>query len=101
MELRKHPRMKYLGRSNWPPEWAGAYGPDTPLPKGEVGILTGAENASHVIKTPHCVLVMRHNGQEYIGALYFDDGEFLPTVLDLLKKSVGKPIAEIAGYDLP
>ena len=44
MELRKHPGMAYLGRPNWPPEWAGPYGPDNPLPSGEVGILIGVES---------------------------------------------------------
>jgi len=101
MELRNHPRMKYLGRSNWPPEWVGPYGPDMPLPKGELGILTGAEDASHFLKTPHCVLIMQHHRQEYVGALYFDDEQFLPIVVALLRKSIGRLIAEIGGYDVP
>ena len=101
MELRKHPRMMYLGRPNWPPEWAGPYGPDTPLPSGEVGILRGVESASHFLRTPHCVLVMQSNQQEYFGVLYFDEEDFLQSIVGLLRDSVGRPIAEIGSLDVP
>ena|SRR5882724_9879185 len=76
MELRKHPRMTCLGRLNWPPEWKGPYGPDNPLPRGEVGILIRVEPASSILRTPHCIVVIQWNDREYLGSLYFDEEEF-------------------------
>src|SRR5688572_31044518 len=78
MELRKHPRMTCLGESNWPPEWKGPYGPDNPVPRGEVGILIRVEPAARVLGTPHCFVVMQWNQQEYFRSLYCDEENFLP-----------------------
>jgi len=93
--------MVYLGERNWPPSWAGPYGPDLPLPEGEVGVLIDAEDASHILRIPHCVLVMQHNRQEYFGALYFDHEGFLQKIVAVLKSCIGRPIAEIGGIDIP
>jgi len=101
MELRKHPRMAYLGRPTWPPQWAGPYGPDNPLPSGEVGILIRVESASHFLKTAHCAVVMQYKEQEYFGVLYFDDETFLQTIFGLLRNCIGRPIAEIGSLDVP
>ena len=99
MELRKHPRMTCLGRPNWPPEWNGTYGPDNPLPRGEVGILVQVEAAS--ILPAHCIVVIQWNQQEYLASLYFDDEDFLQEVLGLLRSCLGRPIAEIGSLDIP
>lgn len=101
MELRKHPRMKCLGRPNWPPEWRGPYGADNPLPRGEVGILARVEPAPSTLKPPHCIVVMQHNRQEYLASLYFDDEEFLQQIVRLFRSSLGRPIAEIGSLDIP
>ena len=101
MELRKHPRMTWLGRPNWPPEWTGTYGPNNPLPRGEVGILLRVESASSNLDTPHCFLVMQWNQQEYFGSLYFDEENFLTEIAALLRGCVGRPIAEIGSLDIP
>src|SRR6266508_4424541 len=70
MELRKHPKMRWHGRPNWPPEWNGPFGPDRPLPKGEVGTLVRAECRLGDLRTPHCYLDIQWNGQDYFGSLY-------------------------------
>ncbi len=101
MELRKHPGMAYLGRPNWPPEWAGPYGPDNPLPRGEVGILIRVESASHFLRTPHCVVAMQYNQQEYFGVLYFGEEDFLQKIVDLLRNCIGQPVVEIGRLDVP
>jgi hypothetical protein len=101
MELRKHPRMTYLGRPNWPPEWNGPYGPDNPLPRGEVGILVRVEPSSNTAESPYCFLVMQWNQQEYVGSLYFDDGNFLREFVELLRGCRGRSIAEIGSVDVP
>ena len=101
MELRQHPRMTYQGGSNWPPEWKGPYGPDNPLPRGEVGILMRVEPASSILKIPHCVLVIRWNQQEYIGSLYVDEENFLREIVGLLRNCLGRSIAEIGSLNVP
>jgi hypothetical protein len=101
MELRKHPRMRCLGRLNWPPEWKGPYGPNNPLPHGEVGILIRVEAASSVLTTPHCNIIIQWNDREYLGSLYFDEKDFLQEIVGLLQSCVGRPIAEIGSLDIP
>jgi hypothetical protein len=101
MELRKHPRMMYQGRPNWPPEWKGPFGPNNPLPRGEVGILIRVEPASNILRTPHCIIVIQWNHQEYLASLYFDEEAFLHEIVGLLQSSLGRPIAEIGGLDIP
>lgn len=99
MELRKHPKMTWQGRPNWPPQWHGPHGPDSPLPQGEIGILTRVETSA--LTDAHCVLVIRHNDQEYYGTLKFDDAEFLKTVSAVLNRQIGKPISAIGSLDIP
>src|SRR5918992_2071449 len=69
MELSNHPKMTWRGRRNWPPSWNGPHGPYSPLPQGKVGILT---RVATTLTNSHCVLVIRHNDQEYYGTLVFD-----------------------------
>ncbi len=101
MELRNHPRMACLGRRSWPPEWKGPYGPDKPLPSGEVGILIGVQPAPGNLTTPHCIVVIQWNGQEYIASLHFDDEDFLQEIVRLLGTCLGRPIIEIGSLDIP
>ena len=101
MELRKHPRMTYLSRPTWPPEWKGPYGPDNPLPRGEEGILIRVEPASGNLRTPHCILVMQWNHQEYVGSLYFDEEDFLQEIVGVLRSCLGQPITDIGSLDIP
>lgn len=101
MELRKHPRMTCLGKPNWPPEWKGPYGPNNPLPSGEVGTLIRVEPASSNPETPHCFVVIHLNKQEYFGSLYFDEEDSLTEIVKLLRSCLGRPIAEIGSLDIP
>ena len=57
MELRKHPRMVWQCRPNWPPHWKGPYGPDRPLPTGEVGILQRVDPPSENVGYPTVFLI--------------------------------------------
>jgi hypothetical protein len=102
MELRNHPKMRWQGRSNWPPEWIGPYGPERPLPKGEVGALSRVECASKDVNIPHCILYLRWNGQDYFGSLYFDDVTFMAKLCDdILKGEIGCQIRDIGSLDIP
>jgi len=101
MELRKHPRMTCLGQASWPPDWKGPYGPDKPLPRGEAGVLLRVEPASKILTSPHCIVVMQWNDQEYIGSLQLDEEEFFQKIVGLLRSCIGRPIEEIGGMDVP
>lgn len=101
MELRKHPRMTCQGHPNWPPEWNGTYGPDNPLPRGEVGTLMQVESPSSIPRLPHCILVMQWNQQEYLASVCFDEEDFLQEVVALLRSCLGRPITEIGSLDIP
>jgi hypothetical protein len=92
--------MRRLGRLNWPPEWKGPYGPNNPLPRGEVGILIRVEAASSVLTTPHCIII-QWNDREYLGSLYFDEKDFLQEIIGLLQSCLGRSIAEIGSLDIP
>jgi hypothetical protein len=100
MELRKHLKMRWEGVPNWPPQWTGPHGPDNPLPRGEVGILTRVEIAVENTIAPHCVLIMHHNEQEYVGSLSFDDEKFLKTICKLLRRHTGRSISAIGNLDI-
>jgi hypothetical protein len=100
MELRKHPKMRWHGRPNWPPEWNGPFGPDRPLPKGEVGTLVRAECRLGDLRTPHCYLDIQWNGQDYFGSLYFDDPSFIEKVCDIWLRQVERPLSEIGSLDI-
>ena len=101
MELRKHPRMRWRGRCNWPPQWKGLHRPDQPLPELEVGDLIRIEPGAGDERTPHCFLDLRWNDQEYYAVLFFDDQEFLKLFCETLGRFIGRPIAEIGSLDLP
>lgn len=57
MELRKHPKMTWQGRPNWPPKWTGPHNSQKPLPEGEVGVLMRVETTDPSLIAPHCILV--------------------------------------------
>src|SRR5918994_7954297 len=97
MELRKHPKMTWQGRPNWPPHWSGPYGPDNPLPEGEVGVLRAVEKD---VVAPSCVLTVAHNDQQYLGTLRFDDEEFCNQISAILMGHIGEPISAIGSLDI-
>ena len=93
--------MTWQGQPNWPPTWSGPHGPNNPLPVGEVGVLTRVESSTSSACSPHCILVMHWNNQDYFGSLFFDDLSFLEQFCELLRRHVGLPIAEIGNLELP
>jgi hypothetical protein len=92
--------MSWQGRPNWPPEWNGPYGPERPLPNGELGTLLKAECGFGKATVPHCYIDMEWNGQEYVGLLYFDDSGLIGNVCQILKAQVGRAISEIGSLDV-
>lgn len=100
MEVRKHPKMTWQGSPNWPPHWSGPYGPDNPLPQGEVGVLRSVENSTVNAVAACCLLTVTHNDQEYFGTLSFDDEAFFHQFCDILKGHIGEPISAIGSLDI-
>ena len=101
MKLRNHPKMTWQGRPNWPPIWHGPYGPDKPLPEGEVGVLRAFEKSILSAGACCCLLTVAHNGQDYFGSLSFDDEEFSQKVCAILSDHIGEPISAIGSLDIP
>jgi hypothetical protein len=100
MELRKHPKMAWQGSPNWPPKWHGPYGPENPLPQGEVGVLKAVEKSTVSSLGPCCLLTVAHRDQDYFGSLSFDDEDFSNQMFDIFKSHIGEPISTIASLDV-
>ena len=100
VELRKHPKMKWKGRSNWPPAWIGPHGSDQPLPKGEVGTLLRVECASQNVNFPCCYLYIQWKGQDYVGSLYFDDPSLMEKLCEILKRYIEHEVSDIGNLEI-
>ena len=99
MELRKHPRMSYRGRPNWPPRWVWLGGKQNERPTGEVGVLKQVSRYS-LLTSDGLSLVMEHNDSAYMGLLLFDDFVFSRRVHELLKTLRDHPISAIGGVEI-
>lgn len=100
MELRKHRRMRWQGRPNWPPSWIGSQARNDAQPAGEVGILTRVEQGFKSVSAPHCFLSTRLNNQEYCGWLFFDDEAFSQEIFETFRAHLGSPLSKIGSLDL-
>jgi hypothetical protein len=94
LKLRDDP----LVRPHWPPCWKPFYGSRTPA-TGEVGTLDDIR-VSHVTKMS-CLLLIVHQGTDYIGVITFEDDGFCRRFVDALQQHRGKPIVQIAELDIP
>ena len=99
MKLRDHPGISYHGFSTWPPAWVWRGGNHYSEPTGEVGVLTGVK-LSTLEPCETCFLIIEHEGQEYVGALLFEDPLFCRQVFKLLNEHSGEPIQQISDIDL-
>ena len=97
--LRDHPLMRRGDFSNWPPLWTqGTKEGDTTIVRGEVGVLRYVHLAAQQSKK--CYLVIEHNGQNYVGALLFDDSAFCSQLCALLQQHLGQSIKEIGDLEV-
>jgi hypothetical protein len=99
MKLREHPRVSYKGFPSWPPSWVWRSGNNYREATGDVRILKDVIQ-SRVDPCDHCFLIMRHEGQEYVGTLLFEDPIFCHEIYRLLIEHCGEPIQQIAEMDL-
>jgi hypothetical protein len=99
MKLRDHPYLSYRGVSNWPPAWVGRNAKDLQQPSGEVGILKKAILSKLEPDTRFYVMI-EYEGEEYLGALLFDDQFACHQLYKLLSNHRGEPIHEIGETDI-
>jgi hypothetical protein len=92
--------MMSQGSLNWPPLWTGPHGPDDPLPQGEVGTLARVEMGTLSLTAAHCFLVIKYNGRDYFGCLFFDDEQFYKEICKTLQTQIGQPISAIGSLDI-
>jgi hypothetical protein len=100
MELRNHPKMKWQGSPNWPPQWNGPHGPDNPLPNGEVGVLKSVEKSVVSPVGACCLLVIGYNDQDYFASLSLDDRQFSNKLCAILSSQIGSLISAIGNLDI-
>src|SRR5215510_12368910 len=98
MLLRDHPLMLYRGVRNWPPAWIWTHGRERVSLRGEIGTLSEVRRS--VISTNSLFLEMRHQESEYLGCLLFGDPAFCRQMDTILRRHLGRPIAEIGGLEL-
>ncbi len=99
MKLRDHPRITYKGFCSWPPLWVWRGGKKYTHAVGDVGVLKHVM-LSNSDPCDRCLLIMEHDGQEYMGNLLFDDSAFCREIYEMLVKHCGRPIQEIGEIDL-
>jgi hypothetical protein len=96
-KLRDHGLMRYRGICSWPPTWTNP-DPTKKCPTGEVGTLEDA--LMNDMLRNELFVIMRYEGEGYMGALSFDDPAFCHTIYELLKLHRGKPINQIGDLNL-
>jgi len=92
--------MCYRGVSNWPPTWVGTDAQQSQQLGGEIGILKNVIQ-SKMKPLNRLYLTIEHEGEEYLGALLFDDQFACRRTYKLLLRHRGEPIHKIGEIDLP
>jgi hypothetical protein len=100
MKLRDHSLMFYRGLSNWPPAWVGRDAKQSQRLGGEIGILKNVIR-SKMEPLNRLYLTIEHEGEEYLGALLFDDQFACQRTYKLLLRHRGKLIHKIGEIDVP
>ena len=98
MLLRDHPLMCYRGVCNWPPAWVWTHGTERVSLRGEIGTLIEVRRSA--ISTNSLFLHMQHQESEYLGCLLFGDPTFCRQMGTILRRHLGRPIAEIGSLEL-
>jgi hypothetical protein len=99
MKLRDHPLMSRRGIRNWPPVWVSKRGQKDNYLKGEVGVLK-AVLPSKIKPEDRCLLLISHQGSEYLGCLLFNDRTFCRHIAGVLHFCRHRSIPEIGSIDV-
>ena len=100
MKLRDHSLMCYRGVSNWPPVWVGRDAKQSQQLIGEIGILKNVIQ-SKMNPPNRLYLTIEHEGEEYLGALFFDGKFACQRTYKLLLRHRGELIHKIGEMDVP
>ena len=100
MKLRDDLLMCYRGVSNWPPAWVGKDVQQSQQLGGEIGILKNVIQ-SKIKPLNRLYLTIEHEGEEYLGALLFDDQFACRRTYKLLLRHRGEPIHKIGEIEIP
>ena len=91
--------MSRRGVSNWPPVWIWIDRQRDKGLQGEIGILK-AVLPSKIKPEDRCLLLISHQGSEYLGCLLFNDRAFCRHITGVLHFCRHRSIAEIGSIDL-
>lgn len=101
MRLRDHPKMRYKGEPNWPPQWGGAYRSGAKSPIGEVGILKSVQKVGADAALPaHLLLAIEFERATWSGDLMLDDLNIFNRLYKKLCDCIGQPIREIGDTEI-
>ena len=92
--------MCYRGVSNWPPAWVGRDAQQSQQPGGEIGILKNVIQ-SKMKPLNRLYLTIEHEGEEYFGALLFDDQFACQRTYKLLLRHRGELIRKVGEIGVP
>ena len=91
--------MCYRGVSNWPPAWVGRDAKQSQQLGGEIGILKDVIQ-SKMKPRNRLYLTIEHEGEEYLGALLFDDQFACQRTYKLLLRHRGELMHKIGEIDV-
>ena len=98
MKLRDHPGMSYYGIPNWPPVWTKKEDGGVGKVRGEVGKLEYVFANERI--SNKCFLIIRHEGERYVGALIFNERSICQQMTGLLRQQIGRPIHDIGNLEV-
>jgi hypothetical protein len=100
MKLREHPLLSYRGVSNWPPVWIGKDGRHLKQSESDRAILKDVVQSKKAPLT-RCYLMIEAEGEEYVGAVLFDDHFSCRQISRLLLEHRGEPVHKVGEIDVP
>src|SRR5215475_1974202 len=98
MKLRDYPLLSCRGVSSWPPTWVGWNSKQLDQSKAETAILKDVTLSTTALR---CYLMIEHEGDEYLGALLFEDHNSCLRIYRLLLSHRGEVIRKVSEIDVP
>ena len=98
MKLRDCTLLSYRGVSSWPPIWVGWNSKQLDQSKTETAVLKDVTLSTTDLR---CYLMIEHEGEEYLGALLFEDHNSCLRIYRLLLSHRGETIRQVSEIDVP